>query len=124
AGPIRPLRLAACLFLLMLPVTGLVPVLTGLTQGRFPGTSDVARHLFMSVNMIGAILAAPLAGLASDSLGRRMPLIMAGFAVNGLTLLLIAGDWSYPVILLLRFIEGGAHMTSLSLLMTLGADHA
>jgi MFS family permease len=108
----------------MLPVTGMVPVLTELTQGRYPGTGDVARHLFMSVNMVGAIVAAPLAGLASDSLGRRMPLIAMGLAVNGLALLLIGGAWSYPTILLLRFIEGGAHMTSLSLLMTLGADHS
>jgi len=123
-APVHPLRLAVCLFVLMLPVTGLVPVLTGLTQGRYPGTSEFARHLFMSVNMIGAIVAAPLAGLASDSLGRRMPLIVGGLAVNGLSLLLLVGDWSYPAILLLRFMEGGAHMTSLSLLMTLGADHA
>ncbi len=121
---VHPLPLAASLFLLMLPVTAMVPVLSELTQGRYPGTSDVARHLFMSVNMVGALVAAPLAGLASDSLGRRIPLIALGFAINGLALLLIGGDWSYPTILALRFIEGGAHMTSLSLLMTLGADHA
>lgn len=120
----HPLPLAVCLFLLMLPVTGMVPVLTELTQGRYPGTGDFARHLFMSVNMVGALVAAPLAGLASDSLGRRMPLIALGFAINGLALLLIGGDSSYPTILVLRFIEGAAHMTSLSLLMTLGVDHA
>ena len=67
----------------MLPVTGMVPVLTELTQGRYPGTGDVARHLFMSVNMVGAIVAAPLAGLASDSLGRRMPLVTMGLATGG-----------------------------------------
>lgn len=124
APPVHPLRVTVCLFLLMLPVTALVPVLTGLTEGRYPGTGDVARHLFMSVNMIGAIVAAPLAGLASDSLGRRMPLIVGGLVVNGLALLLLVGPWSYSTILVLRFIEGAAHMTSLSLLMTLGADHA
>ncbi|HRP75681.1 MAG TPA: MFS transporter [Rhodocyclaceae bacterium] len=118
------LRLTIVIYLLMLPVTGMVPVLTALTQGRYPETGDLARHLFMSVNMIGALLAAPLAGLASDAIGRRTPLIAAAFAVNGLTLLLIAGDWSYGAMLALRFVEGCAHMTSLSLLMTLGADHA
>jgi MFS family permease len=118
------LPLAVCLFLLMLPVTAMVPVLSELTQGRYPGTSDFARHLFMSVNMVGALVAAPLAGLASDSVGRRTPLIAVGFAINGLALLLIGGEWSYPTILALRFLEGAAHMTSLSLLMTLGADHA
>lgn len=118
------LRLAFVIFLLMLPVTGMVPVLTGLTQGRYPDTGDLARHLFMSVSMLGALVAAPLAGLTSDSLGRRTPLIAAACAVNGAALLLMTGEWSYTTILLLRCVEGAAHMTSLSLLMTLGADHA
>lgn len=118
------LRLSVVIYLLMLPVTGMVPVLSELTQGRYPQTGDVARHLFMSINMIGALLAAPLAGLASDSLGRRVPIVAAAFAINGLCLLLIAGEWSYGVMLALRFIEGCAHMSALSLLMTLGADHA
>ncbi|THF65966.1 MFS transporter [Pseudothauera nasutitermitis] len=117
------LRLALILYLLMLPVTGMVPVLHGLTEGRHPGTSDLARHLFMSINMIGALIAAPLAGLASDSLGRRVPLIAGALLVNAAALLLITGPWSYAVILALRFVEGCAHMTALSLLMTLGADH-
>ncbi|MGL1833696.1 MFS transporter [Rhodocyclaceae bacterium SMB388] len=118
------LPVVAVIFLLMLPVTGMVPVLSGLTVDRYPEAGDLARHLFMSVNMIGAILAAPLAGLLSDSLGRRVPLIAAAFALNGLSLLMITGDWRYEVLLMWRFIEGCAHMTSLSLLMTLGADHA
>jgi MFS family permease len=118
------LRIAIVLFLLMLPVTGMVPVLTGLTVGRHPELGDLGRHLFMSVNMIGALVAAPLAGLVSDSLGRRTPLIAAALGLNALTLLLISGDGSYPVILMLRFIEGCAHMASLSLLMALAADHA
>lgn len=117
------LRLVPVIYLLMLPVTGMVPVLHELTVGRHPETGDLARHLFMSVNMIGALLAAPLAGLASDSLGRRVPLIAGALVLNGLTLLLIAGDWSYGTLLALRFVEGCAHMTALSLLMTLGADH-
>lgn len=112
------------ILLLMLPVTGMVPVLSELTVGRHPETGDVARHLFMSINMVGALVAAPLAGLVSDSLGRRVPLIAGAFIVNGVCLLLIAGDWSYAVLLALRFVEGCAHMTALSLLMALGADHA
>ncbi|THF64131.1 MFS transporter [Pseudothauera rhizosphaerae] len=117
------LRLVCVIYLLMLPVTGMVPVLHDLTVGRHPETGDLARHLFMSVNMIGALVAAPLAGLASDGLGRRVPLIAGALLVNGFALLLIAGDWSYPVILALRFVEGCAHMSALSLLMALGADH-
>ncbi|HRQ56619.1 MAG TPA: MFS transporter [Azoarcus taiwanensis] len=120
----RLLPVAVVIYLLMLPVTGMVPVLSGLTADRYPETGDLARHLFMSINMIGALIAAPFAGLLSDSLGRRVPLIAAAFALNGLSLLMISGDWSYGVMLAWRFVEGCAHMTALSLLMTLGADHA
>ncbi len=120
----RLLPVAVVIYLLMLPVTGMVPVLSGLTADRYPETGDLARHLFMSINMIGALVAAPLAGLLSDSLGRRVPLIAAAFVVNGLSLMMISGDGSYAFMLAWRFIEGCAHMTALSLLMTLGADHA
>lgn len=117
-------RLIAILFLLMLPVTAMVPVLSALTVGRHPELDDFERHLFMSVNMIGALVAAPLTGWIADRSGRRTTLIVAALVVNGATLFLIAGDWSYPLTLAFRFIEGGAHMTSLSLLMTLAAEYA
>lgn len=112
------------IFCLMLPVTGMVPVLAGLTAERFPESGDLARHLFMSINMLGALVAAPIAGVLSDTLGRRMPIIAAAFLVNALSLFMIAGDLSYSSLLMWRFLEGCAHMTALSLLMTLGADHA
>lgn len=116
------------LYGLMLPVTGMVPVLPDFTAQRFPGLGQLASHLFMSVNMIGALVGAPLAGLLSDRLGRRRMLAVAALAVNGLTLLGIAwvyahGD-SYGLLLGLRLLEGFAHMSALSLLMALAADHA
>ena len=117
-------RIAVVIYLLMLPVTGMVPVLAELTHGRYPGTGDVGRHLFMSINMFGALLGAPLAGLLSDSRARRTPLIAVALLVNGVSLLLIGTDIGYSTVLALRFIEGCAHMASLSLLMALAADHA
>lgn len=71
----RLFPVAVVIYLLMLPPTGMVPVLSGLTAPRYPETGDLARHLFMSMNMIGALVAAPLSGLVSDSIGRRVPLI-------------------------------------------------
>jgi MFS family permease len=118
------LRIAIVIYLLMLPVTAMVPVLAELTHGRYPGTGDVARHLFMSANMFGALVGAPLAGLLSDSRARRTPLIVVAQLVNGASLLLIGSDIDYTTVLTLRFIEGCAHMASLSLLMALAADHA
>ncbi|HQV08345.1 MAG TPA: MFS transporter [Thauera sp.] len=116
------------LYGLMLPVTGMVPVLPDFTAQRFPGLGQFASHLFMSVNMIGALVGAPVAGLLSDRLGRRKALAVGALAVNGLTLLGIAWAYSsaesYGLLLGLRLFEGFAHMSALSLLMALGADHA
>lgn len=118
------LRIAIVIYLLMLPVTAMVPVLAELTYKRFPGTGDVARHLFMSVNMFGALLGAPLAGLLSDLRARRTSLIVIALLINGASLLLIGADIDYSTVLAVRFIEGCAHMAALSLLMALAADHA
>jgi MFS family permease len=116
--------LAFSLYALMLPVTGMVPVLEGLTSGRYPGLSELDRHLFMSANMFGALLAVPLVGLLSDVLRRRRPLILAALALNTLTLYALTLDWAFGVYLGWRFLEGCAHISALTLLMTLGADHA
>jgi MFS family permease len=115
--------LAFLLYALMLPVTGMVPVLEGLTVGRYPGLSEFHRHLFMSANMFGALLSVPLAGLLSDVLRRRRPLILAALVLNTLTLYALTLDWTYGVYLGWRFLEGCAHISALTLLMTLGADH-
>ncbi|WP_341649690.1 MFS transporter [Thauera humireducens] len=126
-APVRTLAPLLLLFGLMLPVTGMVPVLSEFTAQRFAGLSQFASHFFMSINMIGALLGAPVAGLLSDRLGRRKALAVAALALNGLTLLGIALAYrhidSYALLLSLRLIEGFAHMSALSLLMALGADH-
>lgn len=115
--------IGACLFLLMLPVTALVPVLHEMTVGRFPGLSDFEKHLFMTANMLGAALFAPVAGLVSDWMQRRKPLLVAAFVVNALSLwLMLPGYGGYPVQLGLRFVEGCAHIAAFSMLLTLGMD--
>ncbi|WP_127475626.1 MFS transporter [Sulfurivermis fontis] len=114
--------IALCLYLLMLPVTGMVPVLRELTGGRYPHLTDFEQHLFMSANMVGALLFVPLAGLLSDLWRRRKVIIVAALALNAFSLLMLLQDWSYGVYLLWRFLEGCAHITALSLLMALAAD--
>ena len=74
------------------------------------GLGQFASHFFMSINMIGALLGAPIAGLLSDRLGRRKVLVVVALSVNGLTLLGIAYAYrhldSYAILLALRLIEG------------------
>jgi MFS family permease len=121
---IRTWPIALGIFLIMLPVTAVVPLLFELTEGRFPGRSELDRHLFMSANMAGSLLVALFVGLVSDRVGRRKPLVVPALFVYSGCLLMMYGSWPYPVQLGLRFIEGAAHMTALVLAMTMIADKA
>ncbi len=116
--------IALGVFLIMLPVTAVVPLLYELTEGRFPGSGDLDRHLFMSSNMAGSLVMALTAGLWSDRLGRRKALIVPALFVFSALLFLMYLPLPYPVQLSLRFLEGGAHMVVLVLAMTLVADIA
>ncbi len=106
--------------LILLPVTLPVPVLRELVQERFQ-VSEFLTSLFMSINMVGAVLSAPLAGALADRWGRRPPLIAAALVVDGLCFLALTLDVSFSVFLFVRFIEGCAHIFSLSLLLGLSA---
>jgi MFS family permease len=117
-------RLAALALLalwIMAPVTLPVPVLRELVGERFE-VSELLTSLFMSVNMLGALLAAPLAGALVDRLGRRRVLIVGALVVDGLCFLMLAAPVSFPLFLLLRFFEGCAHIVALSILLTLAAQ--
>ena len=111
-------------FLIMLPVTAVVPLLYELTEGRFPGSGELDRHLFMSANMAGSLVMALSAGLWSDRIGQRKGLIVPALFAFALLLYLMYLPLPYPAQLGLRFFEGGAHMAVLVLAMTLVADIA
>lgn len=119
-SPLWPLGLA--IFSLMLPVTGVVPVLEELTGGRHPDLSDFSKHLFMVTNMLAAVILAPVAGRLSDRLGHRRPLIVGAMLSNAVVLTLLAMDAPYAIHLTLRFLDGALHITALTLLMTMAAD--
>ncbi len=115
--------LAALTFLLMLPETLPVPVLRGLVIERF-GVGDHAATWFMSANMLGALLAAPLAGIWVDRTGRRRTLAIAAAFVDAALMQALAHPHDYTTFLLLRVAEGAAHIVALTLLMSLVADAA
>jgi len=106
----------------MLPVTAVVPVLYDLTGGRHEGLGVFAQHLFMTANMVGAILSAPLGAYLGDRTGRRRVWIVCALFIDGLGFLMMTTAIPYGGILLVRFIGGAAHMTALSLLMAEAAD--
>ncbi len=107
-------------FLTLIPVTLPVPILRPLVHDRF-AVSETLTSLFMSINMIGALLAAPLAGMLADRFGRRRELIVAALAADAACFALLSEVDTFPVFLTLRFFEGAAHIFSLSLLLALAA---
>lgn len=125
----RTLSLRSCLllglvtFLLMLPETLPVPVLRALVVDRF-GVSSSAASWFMAANLVGALLATPLIGAWVARSGQRRRLCIVALLADALLMQALAHPHDYASFLLLRFAEGAAHITALTLLMSLVADAA
>ncbi len=117
-GRLLPLGLLA--LLIMAPVTLPVPVLRGLVQDRF-AVSETLTSLFMSINMIGALVAAPVAGLVADRFGRHRELLAGALLLDAACFLGLASPVPFPLFLAIRFVEGCAHISALSVLLMLAA---
>ena len=109
--------------LLLVPVTLPVAALRDLVQERF-GVSELQTSLFMSINMVGAVLCAPLAGALADAVGRRKLVIVGAILVDALCLWAMCLPIPFTWFLAIRFVEGCAHISALSLLLSLSADRA
>jgi MFS family permease len=107
----------------MLPVTMMVPVLKEIVADRFGGSSFWS-HAFMSVNMIGAVVAAPFGGVLADRLGRCKPIVVAALIADAALIWLLMLASSIPALLFFRFLEGAAHILAVSTLMALASDWA
>ncbi len=103
-------------FLAVLPVTLLVPVLKPLVADRYP-VGAFAVHAFMSINMVGALIAAPVVGWIIDRVGRRRPIVVGTFLADAA--LLLALNWApdYTTLIAIRFIEGMTHIAALTSVM-------
>ena len=106
---------------IMMPVTLPVPILRELVGERF-AVSELLTSLFMSINMIGAAIAAPIAGALADRIGKRRPLVIGALVVDALCFVAMSLDTSFPLFLGIRFIEGCAHIFALSLLLSISAS--
>lgn len=115
--------LGATILMTMIPVTMLVPVLKELVAVRFHA-GPFATHSFMCINLLGAVLAAPIGGALADRWGRRKPLLILALAADAALLLAMSFAGSLPDLLILRFFEGAAHITALTGVMALAADWA
>jgi MFS family permease len=102
--------------LTMLPVTGVVPVLKILVGDHY-GVGPLATSLFMSINMVGALLAAPLLGAWSDRAGNSRTLLVVCAVTDAVVWGLLALRPPFALLLGLRLVEGAAHIGVLTMLM-------
>jgi MFS family permease len=118
-GHLIPLGLLA--IWIMAPVTLPVPVLRELVQERFD-VSELVTSLFMSINMLGALIAAPLIGVLTDRIARRRPLLVGLLLADAACFFVLASPIPFPLFLVIRFVEGCAHIGALSILLMFASN--
>lgn len=100
----------------MLPVTGVVPILKQLIKDHY-GANDFETSIFMSINMVGALVAAPLLGWVSDRTGRIKSILVTCAVADALLWWLMSFRPAFGSLMALRALEGAAHIGALSMLM-------
>ena len=113
----RTWRVAALVFGTMLSSTLLIPAVRSYVALRHGG-QDSVMHAFMSVNMLGAIIGAPLLSAFADRTGRRRSLAVTLLYLDGLLLWACAAPLPSEVVLGLRGLQGAANVAGLSLLLS------
>ncbi len=122
---VSPQLLLPCLLLFgaMFNLTLIVAGLKEFVLDDLGGTVADAT-LFFSVETFAYILFAPLWGVLSDRLGRRRPMIVIGFLLSAFFYTIYGVVSSIDLVLVLRFIQGGASVMAWSLVMALVVDHS
>ncbi|MCP4502319.1 MAG: MFS transporter [Deltaproteobacteria bacterium] len=114
--PKQTVFLSALVFFSMLSSTLLIPTVRSYMAHLHPG-NEGAMHAFMSVNMLGAIIGAPLLCLLADRKGIRQQVILGLALVDGALLFMLSFQMPIWLLLSLRVVQGAANVGGLSLLM-------
>jgi len=115
--------LIAAVFLQMLPATLLAPAIRPLFAEVHQG-AEGPMHAFMSLNMLGGILITPLiARLASSGGASSARWLMALAGLDAILLAVVSLPLATPLVLVLRTIEGAAHLGAASLLLARAAAY-
>ncbi len=102
----------------MLSSTLLIPALRPFFVATHPGHEE-GMFLFMSVNMLGAIVGAPLLTMIADAMGKRALVLIVAAVVDGAFLFLCSLSLDLSLVLVLRTVQGAANVAAVSLLMGL-----
>lgn len=110
----------ALALLMLIPVTLPVPVLRVLVHQRF-GVSEFETSLFMSINMVGAALAAPFVGALADRIGHRRRILLWALGLDAACFFALMSPIPFELFMGVRFIEGAAHISALSMLLSIAS---
>lgn len=114
---------ALLVFCSMVGSTMVIPVVRPLFAALHHG-AEGPTHAFMSVNMLGAAVGAPLLGLAADRWGHRRLLVLVLCLVDGLLLWMCSLPLPLGLVMVARTVQGAANVGNLSILMgALGRIH-
>lgn len=100
----------------MLSTTLLIPAARPLLE-HLQGPSDGAVHAFMSVNMVGGALGAPLLAALADRTGARRAIAAGAALADAVLLLACSVPMPIALLLTLRAVQGAAAVGALSVLM-------
>ena len=116
--------LIAAVFLQMLPATLLAPAIRPLFASLHSG-AEGPMHAFMSLNMLGAILTTPLITrlVSSGSSAASARWLMALAGLDAVLLIVVSMPLSTPIVLVLRTLEGAAHLGAATLLLARAAAY-
>lgn len=110
------LRLALAMFLTLVPVTLVVPLLHELLVVRLEASPFTA-HLFMAVNMMAGVIAAPVVVRLAKMWGGPSGWLAAMLALDAAAFWFMGGSESITELMAWRMVEGGAHLSAVTLLM-------
>lgn len=117
-APLSPAVAAVLVFLSMLSSTLLIPAVRPFFAEVHP-SAEGGLFLFMSVNMLGAIIGAPLLGALADAVGKRWLVLIVAAVVDGAFLFLCSMPLDLGLVLVLRALQGAGNVAAVSLLMGL-----
>lgn len=115
-APRAGLKLAALIFVQMLPATLVAPAIRPLFSA-FHHNAEGAMHAFMSVNMLAAVLAAPLVARCGQRMKEPRHLLAALAMLDSLLLTACALPLPTSLLLLVRAAEGATHVGGATLLL-------
>ncbi len=116
-APLPPAIAALLAFLSMLSSTLLIPTVRPFFAAVHPGEDGV--FWFMSINMLGAIIGAPVVAAVADVTGKRAVVLIVAAVIDGALLFACSLPMSLELLLALRFVQGAANVGALSLIMGL-----